>query len=58
MYIVDVNELFDVALGTYDFELVLMVAEKSQKVKKFYHNFNIFKYLCIFLELIKQFFLF
>ena len=30
--LVDVNELFDVALGTYDFQLVLMVAEKSQKV--------------------------
>jgi elongator complex protein 1 len=33
LYIVDVNELFDVALGTYDFDIVLMVAEKSQKVK-------------------------
>lgn len=32
LYIVDVNELFDVALGTYDFDVVLMVAEKSQKV--------------------------
>lgn len=32
MFLVDVNELFDVALGLYDFELVLMVAEKSQKV--------------------------
>lgn len=32
MFLVDVNELFDVALGMYDFELVLMVAEKSQKV--------------------------
>lgn len=32
LYIVDVNELFDVALGTYDFDIVLMVAEKSQKV--------------------------
>ena len=30
--LVDVNGLFDVALGTYDFKLVLMVAEKSQKV--------------------------
>ena len=25
--------MYDVALGMYDFELVLMVAEKSQKVK-------------------------
>lgn len=33
LYLVDVNELFNVALGTYDFDLVLMVADKSQKVK-------------------------
>ena len=26
--------MYDVALGMYDFELVLMVAEKSQKVKR------------------------
>lgn len=32
MFLVDVNELYDVALGMYDYELVLMVAEKSQKV--------------------------
>ena len=32
LFLVDVNELYDVALGTYDFELVVMVAEKSQKV--------------------------
>jgi len=31
-FLVDVNELYDVALGMYDFDLVLMVAEKSQKV--------------------------
>jgi elongator complex protein 1 len=31
---VDVNILFDLALGTYDFDLVLMVAEKSQKDPK------------------------
>ena len=30
----DVNELYNVALGMYDFELVLFVAEKSQKVSK------------------------
>jgi len=36
MYSVDVNLLFNVALGTYDFELVLMVAEKSQKDPKEY----------------------
>lgn len=32
LYLVDVNELYDHSLGTYDFDLVLMVAEKSQKV--------------------------
>jgi elongator complex protein 1 len=31
-YIVDVYELFDVALGLYDFQLVMLVAQKSQKV--------------------------
>uniref|UniRef100_A0A915IJ21 Elongator complex protein 1 n=1 Tax=Romanomermis culicivorax TaxID=13658 RepID=A0A915IJ21_ROMCU len=34
LYLVDVNVLIDVALGTYDFNLVLMVAEKSQKDPK------------------------
>ena len=32
MLLVDVNKLYDVALGMYDFALVLMVAEKSHKV--------------------------
>ena len=32
LYLVDVNRLFDIALGTYDFNIVMMVAEKSQKV--------------------------
>ncbi|XP_013379508.1 elongator complex protein 1 [Lingula anatina] len=39
LYLVDVNELYDVALGTYDFHLVLMVAEKSQKDPKEYLPF-------------------
>ena len=34
LFLVDVNQMYDVALGMYDFELVLMVAEKSQKVKR------------------------
>ena len=34
LYSVDVNLLFNIALGTYDFDLVLMVAEKSQKDPK------------------------
>ena len=33
LFLVDVNQMYDVALGMYDFELVLMVAEKSQKVR-------------------------
>ena len=32
LYLVDVNHLFDIALGLYDFEICLMVAQKSQKV--------------------------
>ena len=32
LFLVDVNDLYDVALGTYNFDLVLMVAHKSQKV--------------------------
>ncbi|KAK3098402.1 hypothetical protein FSP39_019180 [Pinctada imbricata] len=39
LFLVDVNEMFDVALGTYDFDLVLMVAEKSQKDPKEYIPF-------------------
>ena len=36
---VDVNVLYNVALGTYDFDLVMMVAEKSQKDPKEYLPF-------------------
>ncbi|XP_063627184.1 putative elongator complex protein 1 [Cydia splendana] len=36
LYMVDVNQLFDVALGMYDFDLVLLVANKSQKDPKEY----------------------
>ena len=39
LYIVDVNELFDVSLGTFNFDLVLIVAEKSQKEPKEYLPF-------------------
>ncbi|KAI8490926.1 hypothetical protein Bbelb_313450, partial [Branchiostoma belcheri] len=39
LLLVDVNELFNVALGTYDLRLVLMVAEKSQKDPKEYLPF-------------------
>lgn len=36
LYMVDVNQLFDVALGMYDFDLVLLVANKSHKDPKEY----------------------
>lgn len=36
LYMVDVTNLFDVALGMYDFDLVLFVASKSQKDPKEY----------------------
>ncbi|XP_006887046.1 PREDICTED: elongator complex protein 1 [Elephantulus edwardii] len=39
LLLVDVNELYDHSLGTYDFDLVLMVAEKSQKDPKEYLPF-------------------
>ena len=32
LILVDINQLYDVALGLYDYSLVLTVAEKSQKV--------------------------
>lgn len=35
LLLVDVSKLFEVALGMYDFPLVLMVAERSQKVRPF-----------------------
>lgn len=35
LFLVNVDQLYDVALGMYDFQLVLMVAEKSQKVSLF-----------------------
>ena len=40
LFLVDVNHLYDVALGMYDFQMVVMVAEKSQKVIGSHsHNF-------------------
>jgi len=43
LYLVDVNDLYNVALGTYDFDLVLMVAEKSQKVYCHWQFFLLFQ---------------
>lgn len=34
LYLIDVNSLYNIALGMYDFKLVLFVAEKSQKDPK------------------------
>ncbi|XP_058451587.1 elongator complex protein 1 [Malaya genurostris] len=39
LYLVDVNDLYNVALGMYDFGLVLFVATKSQKDPKEYLPF-------------------
>ena len=39
LYMVDVNVLYDVALGMYDFELVMLVAQRSQKDPKEYIAF-------------------
>ncbi|XP_037758297.1 elongator complex protein 1 isoform X4 [Chelonia mydas] len=39
LFLVDVNELYNHSLGTYDFDLVVMVAEKSQKDPKEYLPF-------------------
>ena len=38
-YFVDINELYDIALGMYNLPLVIMVAEKSQKDPKEYLPF-------------------
>lgn len=39
LYLVDVNRLYDVALGLYDFDLVMFVAAKSNKDPKEYVPF-------------------
>lgn len=39
LYMVDVSVLYDTALGMYDFELVMFVAQKSQKDPKEYISF-------------------
>lgn len=39
VFLVDVNRLFDIALGMYDFDLVLLVAQKSQKDPREYLPF-------------------
>ncbi|XP_033204247.2 elongator complex protein 1 [Bombus vancouverensis nearcticus] len=39
LYIMDVNVLFDIALGMYDFDLTMFIASKSQKDPKEYIPF-------------------
>ncbi|XP_036933571.1 elongator complex protein 1 [Acanthopagrus latus] len=39
LFLINVNDLYEHSLGTYDFDLVLMVAEKSQKDPKEYLPF-------------------
>lgn len=39
LYLVNVSDLYNVALGTYDFRLVMFIAEKSQKDPKEYIPF-------------------
>lgn len=33
IFLVDVDKLFDTALGMYDFTLVLLIAQQSQRVR-------------------------
>lgn len=39
LYMVDVNTLYDIALGMYDFDLVVLVGQNSQKDPKEYYPF-------------------
>lgn len=39
LYLIDINVLYDIALGMYDYQLVLFVAQKSQKDPKEYVPF-------------------
>lgn len=52
LFLVNVNDLYEHSLGTYDFDLVLMVAEKSQKVFEVCYEAKFpvkSHYLCIYL---------
>jgi len=40
IFLSDANRLYDVALSLYDFNLVLMVAQHSQKVRLYQVRFN------------------
>jgi elongator complex protein 1 len=36
IFLVDADTLFDIALGMYDFSLVLLIAQHAQKVPSFF----------------------
>jgi len=40
MFLVDPDKLFDIALGMYDFSLVLLIAQNSQKVESNLSHFS------------------
>jgi elongator complex protein 1 len=41
-FLTDVNKLYEHALGLYDLELVLLIAQRSQKVCRLYISRNFF----------------
>jgi hypothetical protein len=41
IFLSDTNKLYDVALGLYDFQLVLLVAQQSQKVRADVQHFRL-----------------
>ncbi|CAG8662518.1 21729_t:CDS:10 [Cetraspora pellucida] len=68
IFLVDADRLFDVALGMYDFSLVLMVAQQSQKdpreylpfltelesYPKYYQQFKIDNHLCRYVKALRN----
>lgn len=41
IFLVDADKLFDIALGMYDFSLVLMIAQHAQKVRSLGSLFSV-----------------
>jgi elongator complex protein 1 len=46
IYLVDADRLFDCALGMYDFNLVLMIAQHSQKVASYMRSLFLSSEIC------------
>lgn len=42
-FLSDVNKLYDTALGIYDLEVAIMIAQQAQKVR---HNYSLARYSC------------